>query len=53
MESLMMDYPLNLSHFFRRAVRLFQRKEIVTLTAEGKHRYTYADWGKQIGRAHV
>ncbi|HEY0754077.1 MAG TPA: long-chain fatty acid--CoA ligase [Ktedonobacteraceae bacterium] len=48
MESLMMDYPLTLPHFFQRAVRLFQRKEIVTLTAEGKHRYTYADWGKRV-----
>ncbi len=47
MESLMMDYPLTLQHTFNRAVRLFSRKEIVTLTAEGKHRYTYADWGKR------
>lgn len=48
MESLMMDYPLTLQHFFTRAVRLFARKEVVTLTAEGKHRYTYADWGKRV-----
>ncbi|HEX7734278.1 MAG TPA: long-chain fatty acid--CoA ligase [Ktedonobacteraceae bacterium] len=48
MDSLMMDYPLTLLHFFKRAVRLFQRKEIVTLTAQGKHRYTYADWGKRV-----
>lgn len=48
MDSLMMDYPLTLPHFFKRAVRLFQRKEIVTLTAQGKHRYTYADWGKRV-----
>ncbi len=48
MESLMMDYPLTLRHFFNRAVRLFGRKEIVTLTAQGKHRYTYADWGKRV-----
>lgn len=44
----MMDYPLTLPHFFDRAVRLFKRKEIVTLTAQGKHRYTYADWGKRV-----
>ncbi|HEU5375144.1 MAG TPA: long-chain fatty acid--CoA ligase [Ktedonobacteraceae bacterium] len=47
MESLMMDYPLTLQHFFKRAVRLFARKEVVTLTEQGKHRYTYADWGKR------
>lgn len=48
MDSLMMGYPLTLPHFFNRAVRLFRRKEIVTLTAQGKHRYTYADWGKRV-----
>jgi len=48
MESLMMDYPLTLQHSFQRAVRLFGRKEVVTLTAQGKHRYTYADWGKRV-----
>lgn len=48
MESLMMDYPLTLQHFFQRAVRLFGRKEIVTLTDQGKHCYTYADWGKRV-----
>ena len=48
MESLMMDYPLTLQHAFDRAVRLFARKEVVTLTAEGKHRYTYAQWGKRV-----
>ncbi len=48
MESLMMDYPLTLQHFFDRAVRLFARKEVVTLTVQGKHRYTYADWGKRV-----
>jgi fatty-acyl-CoA synthase len=44
----MMDYPLTLPHFFTRAVRLFKRKEIVTLTTQGKHRYTYADWGRRV-----
>lgn len=48
MESLMMDYPLTLQHFFNRAVRLFARKEVVTLTEQGKHRYTYAEWGKRV-----
>jgi fatty-acyl-CoA synthase len=48
MESLMMDYPLTLPHFFNRATRLFRTKEIVTLTEQGKHRYTYADWGIRV-----
>lgn len=48
MESLMMDYPLTLPHFFNRALRLFKQKEIVTLTEQGKHRYTYADWGIRV-----
>lgn len=48
MESLMMDYPLTLPHFFKRATTLFARKEVVTLTEQGKHRYTYADWGKRV-----
>jgi len=47
-ESLMMEYPLTLPHFFNRAIRLFRTKEIVTLTEQGKHRYTYADWGKRV-----
>ncbi len=48
MESLMMDYPLTLPHFFNRAVTLFKTKEVVTLTEQGKHRYTYAEWGKRV-----
>jgi fatty-acyl-CoA synthase len=48
MESLMMDYPLTLQHFFTRATRIFGRKEIVTLMEDGKHRYTYTDWGKRV-----
>ena len=48
MENLMMNYPLTLKHFFDRAIHLFAQKEVVTLTGEGKHRYTYADWGKRV-----
>src|SRR4029077_20061467 len=48
MESLMMDYPLTLQHFFSRAIRLFAHKEVVTLTPHGKHRYTYAEWGRRV-----
>ena len=47
MQGLMMDYPLTLQHAFNRATRLFHRKEIVTLTDNGLHRYTYRDWGKR------
>src|SRR5260370_32785260 len=47
MQGLMMDYPLTLQHAFNRAVRIFPRKEIVTQTDNGLHRYTYRDWGKR------
>src|SRR5437588_9267033 len=47
MQGLMMDYPLTLQHAFERAVRIFHRKEIVTQTDGGLHRYTYREWGKR------
>nr|BBH95612.1 long-chain-fatty-acid--CoA ligase [Thermogemmatispora argillosa] len=47
MQGLMMNYPLTLQHAFNRATRLFYRKEVVTQTENGLHRYTYADWGKR------
>src|SRR5579875_2426865 len=47
MQGLMMNYPLTLQHAFNRATRLFYRKEVVTQTEDGLHRYTYADWGKR------
>ncbi|HEX6483619.1 MAG TPA: long-chain fatty acid--CoA ligase [Ktedonobacteraceae bacterium] len=47
MQGLMMDYPLTLQHFFNRAIRIFSRKEIVTLTDSGLHRYTFGEWGKR------
>jgi acyl-CoA synthetase (AMP-forming)/AMP-acid ligase II len=47
MQGLMMDYPLTLQYAFNRAVRLFPRKEIVTQTESGLHRYTYREWGKR------
>ncbi len=43
MQGLMMDYPPTLQHFFDRAVRIFARKEIVTLTDSGLHRYAFSD----------
>lgn len=47
MQGLMMDYPLTLQHAFNHAVRLYWRKEIVTLTEDEPHRYTYREWGKR------
>ena len=45
-----MDYPLTLQHFYSRAVRLFPRKEIVTQTDSGIHRYTFDEWGKRTAQ---
>src|SRR5437660_11898332 len=50
MQGLMMDYPLTLQHAFDRAVRIFHRKEIVTQTDSGLHRYTYREWGKRTAQ---
>ena len=50
MQGLMMDYPLTLQHFYTRAVRLFPRKEIVTQTDSGIHRYTFGEWGKRTAQ---
>ena len=50
MQSLMMDFPLTLQHAFNRAVRLFPKKEIVTQTDNGLHRYTYREWGKRTAQ---
>jgi len=50
MQGLMMDYPLTLTHILDRARRLFPRKEIVTKTPSGLHRYTYADMYERAGR---
>jgi acyl-CoA synthetase (AMP-forming)/AMP-acid ligase II len=47
MQGLMMEYPLTLQHAFNRAVRIFPRKEIVTLLEDGLHRYTIGAWGKR------
>ena len=43
MRGLMMDYPLTINLLLERARRLFPKKEVVTRTAAGLHRYTYAD----------
>ena len=48
MRGIMSDAPLSLTHVFHRAERLFGAKQIVTATAAGRERTTYAD----MGRAH-
>lgn len=50
MEGLMMNYPLTLQHFYNRAVSIFHRKEIVTQTESGLHRYTFREWGKRTAQ---
>lgn len=50
MQGLMMDFPLTLTHFLERAARLFPKKEIVTRTAGGTHRYTYAGFHRRTHR---
>src|SRR5690242_9620434 len=44
----MMDYPLTLTHFLERSVRLFPTKEIATKMPDGMHRYTYADFHRRV-----
>ena len=47
----MQDVPLSINHIFDRAEKYFGHKTIVTATATGRERTTYAQW--EIGRAHV
>jgi len=46
----MQDHPLSLVHFFHRAERLFTDKAIVTATATGRERRTYAEWADRTRR---
>ena len=50
MQGLLMDYPLTLTHLLERARRLAPRKQIITKTAAGMHRYTYADMIERAAR---
>ncbi|WIG59085.1 MAG: Long-chain-fatty-acid--CoA ligase [Ktedonobacterales bacterium] len=50
MHGLMQEYPLTIQHLFTRGTRLFPRKEIVTRTDDGYHRYTYADFAERVQR---
>src|SRR5438477_299542 len=50
MRSTMPDFPLTLQHFLWRSTTLFPRKEIVTRREVGRHRYTYADFGRRVAQ---
>jgi fatty-acyl-CoA synthase len=50
MQGLMQDVPLTLPHFVDRAERLFGDKQVVTVTAGGRERVTYADWAERTRR---
>ncbi|MEO8449138.1 MAG: long-chain fatty acid--CoA ligase [Gemmatimonadota bacterium] len=50
MQGLMMDWPLTLTTFLERARRYHGRKEIVSRTAMGIHRYTYKDYVARVDR---
>src|SRR3989441_5164046 len=50
MRSTMPDFPLTLQHFLWRSTTLFPRKEIVTRREGGRHRYTYADFGRRLAQ---
>jgi fatty-acyl-CoA synthase len=46
----MQDRPLTLNHMFERAERLAPDKEVVTATADGFERRTYAEWAARTRR---
>ncbi len=50
MQGLMMNTPLTLTPILERAARLFPKKEIVTRTDAGMHRYTFADFHARVHR---
>src|SRR5256885_8960208 len=50
MRSTIPDFPLTLKHFLWRSTTLFPRKEIVTRREGGRHRYTYADFGRRVAQ---
>lgn len=50
MRSTMPDYPLTLQHFLWRSTALFPTKEIVTRRENGRHRYTYAEFGRRVAQ---
>jgi fatty-acyl-CoA synthase len=47
---LMMNTPLTLAPILERAARLFSKREIVSRTETGMHRYTYRDFHVRVHR---
>ncbi|NEW09451.1 long-chain fatty acid--CoA ligase [Paenibacillus sp. SYP-B3998] len=43
----MENFPLTLRSLFERSQSLFPKKEVVSRTSSGIHRYTYADFGRR------
>ncbi|MFN0178618.1 MAG: long-chain fatty acid--CoA ligase [Gemmatimonadales bacterium] len=50
MRGMMMDWPLLLTTILERARRQHGRREIVSRTPAGMHRYTYADYVARVDR---
>lgn len=50
MDGLMMDWQLNLTTMLERARRLHGRREIVSRTPAGMHRYTYREYVDRVDR---
>lgn len=50
MDGLMMHFPLTIQHVLERAATIHPRKEVVSKTSEGVHRYTYADMHGRVRR---
>ena len=50
MQGLMQDVPLSVPHLFGRAEGYFGHKEVVTATARGRERISYADWADRTRR---
>lgn len=50
MRGLMMDWPLTIGNLLERARKLHRRREVVSRTPAGVHRYTYADYVARVDR---
>ncbi len=48
MRGLIMDFPLTLKHILNHNERLYGKKEVVSRTEAGVHRYTYADFQRRV-----
>jgi fatty-acyl-CoA synthase len=50
MKGLMQDVPLTITYLFERAAQYFGHKGVVTATATGRERRTYAEWAERTRR---